>query len=243
MSTKTTNYKLVKPALTDTADITAMNGNWDTIDNELKTRATLGSDGKIPSSQLPAMNYVPTTEKATANGVATLDENGQVPASQLGNAASSPTGAASTIMDSNLTANRALISNGSGKVAVSPVTSTELGYLDGVTSNVQTQLGTKVNKSGDELTGALDFKNTDEFRAISKTRLIGTTTYYVNWGCGQLGGEGIVAMELYLPSTTGGTNAVLGRLEIGSRGVSFLDANNKRTYLYASGLTAASVES
>ena len=50
------------------------------------------------------------------------------------------TGAATTITGSNLTANRALISNGSGKVAVSDVTSTELGYLDGVTSNVQTQL-------------------------------------------------------------------------------------------------------
>lgn len=50
------------------------------------------------------------------------------------------TGGASTITDDNLTANRALVSNGSGKVAVSEVTSTELGYLDGVTSNVQTQL-------------------------------------------------------------------------------------------------------
>ena len=52
-------------------------------------------------------------------------------------------GGASTITSSNLTVNRALISNGSGKVAVSAVTSTELGYLDGVTSNVQTQLDGK----------------------------------------------------------------------------------------------------
>lgn len=52
-------------------------------------------------------------------------------------------GAVSTIKDSNLTASRALISNSSGKVAVSDVTSTELGYLDGVTSNIQTQLNSK----------------------------------------------------------------------------------------------------
>ena len=52
-------------------------------------------------------------------------------------------GGASTITSSNLTANRALMSNGSGKVAVSAVTSTELGYLDGVSSNVQTQLDGK----------------------------------------------------------------------------------------------------
>ena len=57
------------------------------------------------------------------------------------------TGAATTITSSNLTASRALVSNSSGKVAVSAVTSTELGYLDGVTSNVQTQLNGKADKS------------------------------------------------------------------------------------------------
>jgi hypothetical protein len=54
------------------------------------------------------------------------------------------TGAATTITDDNLTASRALVSDGSGKVAVSDVTSTELGYLDGVTSAVQTQLNAKI---------------------------------------------------------------------------------------------------
>ena len=53
------------------------------------------------------------------------------------------TGAASTITGSNLTASRALIANSSGKVAVSDITSTELSYLDGVTSNIQTQLDGK----------------------------------------------------------------------------------------------------
>lgn len=45
------------------------------------------------------------------------------------------------------TASRALVSNSSGKIAVSAVTSTELGYLDGVTSNIQTQLNSKLNSS------------------------------------------------------------------------------------------------
>lgn len=44
----------------------------------------------------------------------------------------------------DLTASRALTSNGSGRVAVSSVTSTELGYLSGVTSAIQTQLNSKV---------------------------------------------------------------------------------------------------
>ena len=56
-------------------------------------------------------------------------------------------GAATTITSNNLTASRALISDGSGKVAVSAVSSTELGYLDGVTSNIQTQLDAKVPTS------------------------------------------------------------------------------------------------
>ena len=53
------------------------------------------------------------------------------------------TGGASTITTSNLAANRALLSDGSGKVAVSAVTNTELSHLDGVTSNIQTQLNGK----------------------------------------------------------------------------------------------------
>ena len=53
------------------------------------------------------------------------------------------TGAATTITDTDLTVSRAVISNASGKIAVSPVTDTELGYLDGVTSAVQTQIDSK----------------------------------------------------------------------------------------------------
>ena len=56
------------------------------------------------------------------------------------------TGAATTIDTEDLTASRALVSDGSGKVAVSDVTSTELGYLDGVTSAVQTQVDAKTAK-------------------------------------------------------------------------------------------------
>ena len=57
------------------------------------------------------------------------------------------TGGASTITSSNLTTNRALVSDSSGKVAVSAVTSTELGYISGVTSSIQTQLNGKASTS------------------------------------------------------------------------------------------------
>jgi len=46
----------------------------------------------------------------------------------------------------DLTASRALASDANGDVSVTDVTSTELGYLDGVTSAVQTQLDNKATK-------------------------------------------------------------------------------------------------
>lgn len=52
-----------------------------------------------------------------------------------------------------LTASRALVSNGSGFVSVSAVTSTELGYLSGVTSAIQTQLDGKANQQLSNLSG------------------------------------------------------------------------------------------
>lgn len=81
------------------------------------------------------------------------------------------TGAATTIASSNLTAARALVSNSSGKVAVSAVTSTELGYLDGVTSNVQSQFTTITDELSDHTS------NSDiHFTAAERTKLAGVAT-------------------------------------------------------------------
>ena len=53
-------------------------------------------------------------------------------------------GAVSTVFNTNLTAARAVVSDGSGKISVSAVTATEIGHLDGVTSAIQTQIDTKI---------------------------------------------------------------------------------------------------
>lgn len=71
------------------------------------------------------------------------------------------TGAATSITSDDLTAERAVISDASGKVAVSTVTTTELSYLSGVTDGVQAQLDgkqddlgyTPLNKAGDSWLG------------------------------------------------------------------------------------------
>ncbi len=55
MSTTTTNYDLVKPDLTDTADITVINGDLDVIDATLKTIA----DGVADTVGLTKPNLTP----------------------------------------------------------------------------------------------------------------------------------------------------------------------------------------
>lgn len=81
--------------------------------------------------------------------ITTLKGNVTTLTNALGSKQDTIVGGASTITDDNLAANRALVSDGNGKVAASNVTNTELGYLDGVTSNVQTQLNKKLEKVHD----------------------------------------------------------------------------------------------
>lgn len=107
---------------------------------------------------------------AAQTDITTLKGDVSTLTTALGSKQDTVTGGASTIVDSNLTANRALVSNGNGKVAVSEVTATELGYLDGVTSNVQTQLDEKaldsnvVHKTGNEsIAGSKTFSNGAKF--------------------------------------------------------------------------------
>jgi len=86
------------------------------------------------------------------------------------------TGAASSITGSDLTVSRSLVSDSNGKVAVSTVTSTELGYLTGVTSAIQTQIGTKANLNSPALTGT----PTAPTAAVNTNTTQVATTAYVN---------------------------------------------------------------
>ena len=105
-----------------------------TIDTEnLTVSRALVSDG----SGKVAVSAVTSTEIGYLDGVTSAIQT------QLNAKQATITGAATTIDTENLTASRALVSDGSGKVGVSAVTSTELGYLDGVTSAIQTQLNAK----------------------------------------------------------------------------------------------------
>ena len=84
---------------------------------------------------------VTSTELGRLDGV-TSDIQTQLDAKQA-----TITGSATTIDTESLTASRAIISNASQKIAVSDVTNTELGYLDGVTQAIQTQIDTKASST------------------------------------------------------------------------------------------------
>jgi len=55
MATKTKNFKLIKPSLNDAADITAMNTNWDIIDEELINITKI-----VPATSTDGVAYVAT---------------------------------------------------------------------------------------------------------------------------------------------------------------------------------------
>lgn len=105
-----------------------------------------------------------TDQSGSANNAAV--SKGHVE-TRLGTKQDTVTGAATTIVSADLDTSKALVSDGSGKVAVSAVTTTELGYLSGVTDNVQTQIDSKqdnlgytpVNQAGDSMFGQLAMNN------------------------------------------------------------------------------------
>ena len=126
-------------------------GSASTIDTESLTanRAVISN-----GSQKIAVSDVTDTELGYLDGVTSSVQT------QIDSKQATITGGASTIASSDLTASRALQSNGSGKVEVSDVTTTELGYLDGVSSAIQTQIDGKQNSDA-QLTDIAGLTPTD----------------------------------------------------------------------------------
>ena len=171
------------------AGTSSFNGDYNSLTNKptipTKTSDLTNDSGFITEANIPVKSVNGKTGEVTldAKSVGALSDTTIIPSktSELDNDSGfitndaladkqdKITGAASTITEDNLTASRALISNSSGKVAVSAVTSTELGYLDGVRSNVQTQLNGKQGKN-DEIQG---------FRLTGGISSIGSTTQSV----------------------------------------------------------------
>lgn len=111
--------------ISDSSDISSLKSRVSTLESKFPVSVANGGTG--------------------ATSAASARSNLGITPANIGAATSSHTHTGNQI--TGLTANRALISNSSGQVAVSAVTSTELGYLDGVTSKIQSQLNNKASTS------------------------------------------------------------------------------------------------
>ena len=102
---------------------------------------TSGTDFAISSATSTHTFNLPTASATNRGALSSADW------STFNGKQATITGGATTITSSNLTASRALVSDGSGKVAVATTTSTEIGYVNGVTSAIQTQIDAKADKT------------------------------------------------------------------------------------------------
>jgi hypothetical protein len=94
--------------------------------------------------------YVPIGDVGSADGVASLDSNGKIPLTELGNLIDGAPNALNTlnelaaaINDDSSYASTITTSLGNKQDKVSGVSDTEISYLDGVTSGIQSQLNSK----------------------------------------------------------------------------------------------------
>lgn len=174
-----------------------------------------------------------TAPISVASGVVSITESSTIANGYLSstnfnifnNKQAAITGAATTITSADLTVSRALIANASGKVATSATTDTELGYVSGVTSAIQTQINTKaldsntVHISGAEtITGAKTFTDTVVATQI-KAYTSGGLSLNANSGTqiANLGAGGGANMTLY-GGLTGTSATFTGNVGIGVAG-------------------------
>lgn len=107
------------------------------IQIQLNAKQALIDASNRLNANLVGTGVVDNTEYSYLDGV-TSGIQGQINAKQA-----TITGAATTITSANLTVNRALASDGAGKVIVSAVLDSEQNQLIGVSGNIQTQLNGK----------------------------------------------------------------------------------------------------
>lgn len=131
-----------------TGHVTSAQGRTVTLPDNTATQSAKGLMSATDKTKLDgiASGANKTTVDSTLSSTSTNPvQNKVINTALAGKAASSHTHAATQI--TGLTASRALATNSSGQVVASSVSNTELSYLDGVTSAVQTQLNNKATKS------------------------------------------------------------------------------------------------
>lgn len=161
-----------------------------TVDNQGRiTAAANGSSGGVTSVSGTANRITSTGGNSPVIDIAATYV-GQTSITTLGTITTGVWSATAIALNkiATVTASRALVSDGSGLISASSVTATELGYLSGVTSAIQTQLDEKsVVVATSHLTG--------------QNAAIGATTLYA------VPADGFYTITVQLAvTTTGGTS-------------------------------------
>lgn len=117
-------------------------------------------DVNLSSGNLQYHNGSAASDIATASNTLTLTNKSlDAAANTFTNIANSAIASAAAIVYSKLAAlsiNKAVVSDGSGFISASSTTATEIGFVSGVTSSIQTQLDSKLNLSGGTMSGAIN---------------------------------------------------------------------------------------
>jgi hypothetical protein len=155
---------------------------WQKVDNTDAVTSVFGRIGAVTAVSTDYSGFYVRHDTASQGLNSTQQGNARTNI----NAQVTITGGASTVTTSNLTINRALVSDSSGKIAVSTVTSTELGYVAGVTSSIQTQLNSKLSAnqsitlSGDVTgTGSTAISTTISNNVVTDAKLRQSVAYSV----------------------------------------------------------------
>jgi hypothetical protein len=122
------------------------------IEGQSNPEYRFSTDGKFYSNTVIADNFIGTLSTTNLSGILSIANGGTGSSNTAGalsnlGAQSIITGAATTITSSNLSPSRAVVSNAVGKITTSNATLQELDYISGATSNIQTQLNSKLSAS------------------------------------------------------------------------------------------------
>lgn len=115
-----------------------------------------------------------------------------------------------------ISANRVVITNGTSTPIASTVTATELGYLSGVTSNIQTQLNTKISSETDPNVSAFAKSTLPTCNAGEVLKADGTTLTCVTDNSGAGAYTGAINQVVVTNGTTGAlSNSSISTTELG----------------------------
>ncbi len=157
---------------------------------DLGTNAKLNNSGIASAASTTTFTNKTFDANATGNSITNIE-----------NADISATAGIDFSKMADLTASRALVSDSNGDLVVSAVTSAELGYLDGVTSAIQTQLNSK---------GTSSFSGS--YTDLSNKPTIPSNTNQLTNGAGYLTSSTQVSNSSYSNNTTNG-----GYIELANR--------------------------